>query len=97
MDIEKNWEEWKKENCYNYDMSDERIKDVWLEGYNSNDGSAYLAFMRFDYGVIHESSMKLFKSKTEAEKYICELREKHGSYAISFDIVDLYCQAIWEK
>lgn len=34
-DIEKDWEEWKQENCYNYDMSDERIKDIWMAGYNS--------------------------------------------------------------
>lgn len=36
MNIEKDWEEWKQENCYNYDMSNELIKDVWEAGYNSN-------------------------------------------------------------
>jgi hypothetical protein len=54
-------------------------------------GSAYLAFMRIDYEGIFESSMKLFKSKTEAGKYICELRKKHGSGSVSYDIVDLHC------
>ena len=36
MSIEKDWEEWKERNCYNYDMSNELIKDVWMAGYNSN-------------------------------------------------------------
>ena len=53
--------------------------------------STYLAFMRIDYGGIFESSMKLFKSKTEAGKYICELRKKNGSGSVSYDIVDLHC------
>jgi len=54
-------------------------------------GSYYLAFMRIDYEGIFERSMKLFKSKTEAGKYICELRKKHGSGSVSYDIVDLHC------
>lgn len=54
-------------------------------------GSAYLAFMRIDYEGIFESSMKLFKSKTEAGKYICSLRKKHGSGSVTYDIKELHC------
>lgn len=54
-------------------------------------GSAYLAFMRIDYEGIFEGSMKLFKSKTEAGKYICSLRKKHGSGSVTYDIKELHC------
>jgi len=54
-------------------------------------GSAYLAFMRMHYEGMDEGSMKLFKSKTEAGKYICELRKKYGSSSVDYDIIDLHC------
>ena len=49
----------------------------------------YLALMRVDYEGIHEDSMKLFKSKTEAEKYIDTLREKHGSYTLTYEVEEM--------
>ena len=74
----------KKENeTLNKPQSNDFVADV--------SGSAYLAFMRMDYEGIFESSMKLFKSKTKADRYICELRKKHGSGSVSYDIVDLHC------
>jgi len=36
MNINEDWEVWKDKNCWNYDMSDETIKKVWMDGYNSN-------------------------------------------------------------
>jgi hypothetical protein len=54
-------------------------------------GITYLAFMRIDYEGIFESSMKLFKNKTEADKYICSLRKKHGNGSFTYDIKELYC------
>ena len=48
----------------------------------------YLAFMRIDYEGIFEESMKLFKSKTEAGKYICTLRKKYG-YSVTYEIKEM--------
>tara|TARA_B110000503_G_scaffold95807_1_gene144188 strand:+ start:1464 stop:1631 length:168 start_codon:yes stop_codon:yes gene_type:complete len=49
----------------------------------------YLAFMRIDYEGIYEDNMKLFKSKTEAGKYICALRKEHGTYTITYEIKEM--------
>jgi hypothetical protein len=48
----------------------------------------YLAFMRIDYEGIFEASMKLFKNKTDAEKYLDTLREKHG-YSVTYEIEEM--------
>jgi hypothetical protein len=54
-------------------------------------GSAYLAFMRIDYEGIYESSMKLFSNKKDAEKYLQELKEKHGTWSQTYEVVELHC------
>ena len=53
------------------------------------DGSVYLAFLRIDYGGIFESSMKLFKTQSSADKYILELKKKNGNDGVTYDIVEL--------
>jgi len=52
--------------------------------------SAFLAFMRIDYEGIFEQSIKLFRNKTEAGKYICELRKTHGTWNVTYEILDLH-------
>lgn len=52
--------------------------------------SAFLAFMRIDCEGIFEKSIKLFRNKTEAGKYICELRKKHGTCNVTYEILDLH-------
>jgi hypothetical protein len=54
-------------------------------------GSVYLAFMRIDYEGIYESSMKLFKKKKDAEKYLAELKELRGTRSQTYDVVKLHC------
>ena len=49
----------------------------------------YLAFMRIDYEGIYEDNMLMFKSKTDAEKHIDTLREKHGTYTITYEIKEM--------
>ena len=51
--------------------------------------TTYLAFMRIGYEGIFESSMKLFKSKIEAGKYIYELRNKLGNGSATYEIIEL--------
>ena len=54
-------------------------------------GSVYLAFMRIDYEGIYESSMKLFKKKKDAEKHLVELKELHGTWSQTYEVVELHC------
>lgn len=60
-----------------------------LELQNNTANVMYLAFMRLDYEGIFEDTLKLFKSKTEADKYIKYLEEKHGSGSVTYDIKEL--------
>lgn len=50
----------------------------------------YLAFMSLDYEGIFESSIRLFKNKPAAEKYICDLKKLHGSDFVTYDIMELF-------
>ena len=54
-------------------------------------GSVYLAFMRIDYEGINESSMKLFKKKKDAKKHLVELKELHGTWSQTYEVVELHC------
>lgn len=56
------------------------------------DNCFYLAFVRLNYEGIYERSMKLFKNKTEAYKYISSLKEEHGNDFVTYDILEMYCQ-----
>tara|TARA_B110000259_G_C13816700_1_gene322978 strand:- start:55 stop:222 length:168 start_codon:yes stop_codon:yes gene_type:complete len=49
----------------------------------------YLAFMRIDYEGIYEDDMRMFKDKVHAEKYISELKEKNGTYTITYEIKEM--------
>ncbi len=53
-------------------------------------GGAFLAFIRIDYEGIYEGSIKLFKSKTAADKYISELKKENGGDSVTYDIVELH-------
>jgi hypothetical protein len=54
-------------------------------------GSAYLAFMRIDYEGIYESSMNLFNNKKDAEKHLDELKELHGTWSNTYEVVEMHC------
>lgn len=58
---------------------------------NAVSSSAYLAFMRIDYEGIYESSMKLFKNKKDAEKHLDELKQLHGTWSNTYEVVEMHC------
>jgi hypothetical protein len=59
---------------------------------DSVSGIAYLAFMRIDYEGIYESSMNLFNNKKDAEKHLDELKELHGTWSNTYEVVEMHCQ-----
>lgn len=48
----------------------------------------YLDFYRIAYEGIFEPSLKVFKSREEAEKYIEGLKDKHGDHSDEYDIIE---------